>query len=64
MAPRVLRMFRTSRGIRGNDFLGADVKVSEGFGEAVVDAVTGVTLRVHVHLPMQMHVNKVMIRTS
>lgn len=35
-----------------------------GFGKALVKAVTAGTLRVHVHLRMQLHMNKVMIRIS
>lgn len=33
-------------------------------GKAVVKAVTGGTPRVHVHLLMHLHVNRVMIRVS
>lgn len=34
------------------------------FGKALVKAVTAAPLRVHVHLLMHLHMNKVMIRIS
>lgn len=34
------------------------------FGKAVVKAVTAGTPPVHVHLPMHLHMNRVMIRHS
>ncbi|GAA5056122.1 hypothetical protein GCM10023336_28560 [Streptomyces similanensis] len=34
------------------------------FGKAFANAVTAEALRVHVHLLMQLHMNKVMIRVS
>ncbi|MGW3950791.1 hypothetical protein ACWEKM_07485 [Streptomyces sp. NPDC004752] len=36
----------------------------KGFGKGVVKAVTGGTPPVHVHLPMHLHMNKVMIPIS
>ncbi len=35
-----------------------------GIGKAVVKAVTGGAPRVHVHLPMHLHMNRAMIRNS